>query len=143
MVFVHQPRTTRLKFELAEAIENWDDRYDEEDFDSDCIDIDEIIGLRRDIEQSQEWTATQNARFGRLLKASPKFAKYWKTFIDAGGITVQDLQKFIDGKLRHKATPTKKHLRLIVSNRKSKSLLRHRLDDPEPEPPCRVRVGRR
>ena len=111
-----KPRTRHLRFELEEAIEDWDDRDDEEDYDTDSIPIGEIIGLRRDIEQSQEWTAIQNARFGRLLKASPAFAKYWKTFIDAGGVTVEDLQKFIDGKMRHRSTPTKKHLRLIHTN---------------------------
>jgi hypothetical protein len=108
-----KPRTRHLRFELEEPIEDWDDREDEEDFDADSIPICEIIGLRRDIEQSQEWTAIQNARFGRLLKASPAFAKFWRKFIDAGGVTVADFEKWCAGRMRHRLTRGKKHLRLI------------------------------
>jgi hypothetical protein len=87
-----------------------DDEYqDEIDFISEA----EVVKLWNKIEQYRRAIGFQEQRFKRWLEVSPQLQKHWKQFTDAGGITAEDFSKFCQGKMRHRSTREKRHLRLI------------------------------
>jgi hypothetical protein len=95
------------------------------------------------IESDQELLHRDVTKLYDLLGSYPSLEKRWNEFQKAGGISAQEFYRFIRNRFAPRKVRMKNHLRLLVSNSKSKSLPRHRLTDPEPEPPCRVKISRR
>jgi hypothetical protein len=106
------------RYELTEDIEEFEYEDDEECRDREIIEQREVVALWCTIEKHRQAIAHQDARFRRWLQFSPQLREHWKQFTDAGGISSEDFAKWCAGKMRHRSTREKKHLRLI-SNKNS------------------------
>jgi hypothetical protein len=79
----------------------------------------EVIELYREMEFYREALAECAATLDDWLAKSSEFAAEWDAFLEKGGATADDLEKFLDGKtFRHRQTRQRKHLRLITVNRR-------------------------
>jgi hypothetical protein len=99
---------------------DWDEEEEWEEDEDGCefIEQQDIADLWRTIERNRATIAYQEARFQRWMQLSPELRKHWQAFIDAGGVTADDYSKFCAGKMRHRSTREKKHLRLVRDNPK-------------------------
>src|SRR5262245_49029831 len=93
----------------------------------------ELIRLWATVESHQAEVAKCLAIFNAWLNACPDLARDWRKFSDAGGLTVQELRRFLAGKtIRLRRMRTKRHLRMVVNNRRRPMVLktsRHGDDD--------------
>ena len=123
-------REQERRYELKEY-QQWDEESDwEEEQEEDGVRVVEqsrIVDLWSRIERNRRQIAEQEARFQRWLQWSPELRKHWQQFIDAGGVTANDFDKFCAGKMRHRSTREKKHLRL-VSKKNSPTIRRSRFN---------------
>ena len=77
----------------------------------------ELIKLWAAIEYHQGEIAKQLAIFNAWCDACPDLARDWRRFTDAGGISVDELRRFLANKtIRRRRLRRKKHLRLYISN---------------------------
>jgi hypothetical protein len=79
----------------------------------------EVIELYREMEFYREALQECAATLDDWLAKSSEFAAEWDAFLEKGGATSDDLERYLNGKtFRHRPTRKRKHLRLITVNRK-------------------------
>jgi hypothetical protein len=102
-----------------EALKAWHDRLDNE-----------VYILLQEIEGYQESINDKLVRLHTRLGQYPTFEKRWSEFQKLGGVTAEDYYRFVKGRFAPRKVTQRKHLRLVVTNTKSKSksLPRHRLN---------------
>ncbi len=88
----------------------------EDDFDV-YIDVDDVVSLLRSIEYSQRQLRSAAEILQRYVEDSPDFAKAWREFNDAGGVSAEDFERFLDDRMRYRPVKRKRHLRVISNNR--------------------------
>jgi hypothetical protein len=85
----------------------------------------EVVALLRRIEWHRQELTAEAALFKRWLTASPQLQAVWTKFIDAGGITAREFDRFLDGlPFRHRRVRQHRHLRLVARNITKPHLLR-------------------
>jgi hypothetical protein len=90
----------------------------EDDFDDAYwIEGDDVLCLLRSIEQHQQALRSASQMLQRYVEDSPGFAKTWREWNAAGGVTADDFERFLDDRMRHRPTKRKRHLRLIANNK--------------------------
>jgi hypothetical protein len=99
---------------IRKVIDDELDFYDDE-AEYDVIHVDEVIGLLRSIERHRQGLRDHMMTLHRWLNGSSEFAEAWRTFTQAGGISAEDFDKFIDGGFCARRARCKRHLRLISS----------------------------
>ena len=78
----------------------------------------EIIQLWESIEYHRAEIARLLAIFEGWLDISPELYNDWREFTELGGITARELTAFLDGQIiRRRRMRTRKHLRLLISNK--------------------------
>ena len=79
----------------------------------------EVVRLFRDVERYRQALADCSATFEEWLEICPDLQEEWERFTANGGITADELEQHLDGKVfRHRRTRRRKHLRLIVNRRR-------------------------
>jgi hypothetical protein len=104
--------------ELAEFEEEIAKAVDDEDYDDDTrsyVEVDEVIGLLRNIERYRGALARDTATLQRWLDGSSELQELWSKFMRCGGVTADDFRQFIDGRFRDRRIRQRRHLRLVSS----------------------------
>jgi hypothetical protein len=84
-----------------------------------CITRLEVIDLYREMECYRAALAQCSAILDDWLENSADFAAEWNGFLEKGGATSDDLERYLNGRVfRHRPTRKRKHLRLITVNRR-------------------------
>jgi hypothetical protein len=91
---------------------------------------DELLDLLRDIERRQKRLAQDQRDLHRLIEREPDLRQKWHEFTRMGGISANELELFLQGRLRPRITHQRRHLRL-VPNRKLVNRGHHYDDDPD------------
>jgi hypothetical protein len=73
--------------------------------------------LLRGIERNRQALLDAAKALQCYVDNSPGFAKTWREFIAAGGVSSGDFERFLDDRMRHRTTKRKRHLRLVASNK--------------------------
>jgi hypothetical protein len=100
----------------------------EDDFDDYSIEREDVLCLLRSIERNRQALRDAAKALQRYVEDSPGFAKTWREWNAAGGVTADDFERFLDDRMRYRPTKRKRHLRLIANN-KPRPLLHKGGDD--------------
>jgi hypothetical protein len=85
----------------------------------------ELIDALERIEQARRELAAQHRYFNSVLAAEPCLQEQWAGFLRQGGITAHEFRNYLAGKIiRYRATRTRKHLRLLVNNKRRPVVLK-------------------
>ena len=91
----------------------------------------DVIELLDEVEQLRAQLEFNERPLRNWLQQYPTFQNQFMRFLSVGGVTADDFDKFIKGKMRHRLTAQRKHLRMVVNNRRQ-TLTRHRTSWQEP-----------
>jgi hypothetical protein len=86
--------------------------------DTDDISLSDIMDLLLSIERSRQALRNDMATLQEWLADNSEFAKAYREFEGAGGVSADDFYKFVAGTFRvRRGIRKKRHLRLITSNK--------------------------
>ena len=103
-----------------------DEIIDEDEFCEDSA-ADELIDTLKTIERHRAELEAAARYFEAVLDGNPDLRQQWQEFTRGGGVSSGDFRRFLDGKvIRYRPTRHRKHLRLVVNQRKPTVIRRPR-----------------
>jgi hypothetical protein len=103
----------------------------EDDFDNYRIEPQDILYLLRTMENGRRTLRNAAIELQRYVEDSPGFAKTWREFMQAGGVSADDFERFLDDRMRHRSIKRKRHLRLVANNTLRPLVLRRGRNDDD------------
>jgi hypothetical protein len=92
----------------------------------------ELLDILEKFDELREKLQRETEFLQMLLEYNPELAGQWQQFTSAGGVTLEDWERFLAGNFRSRITRTRRHMRLVSNRRPPRIRLRRRPnDDPD------------